>query len=263
MIPSANLAHEPAAQAFADFVQIVQRLRKECPWDKEQTHDSIKHLLIEEAYETVEAIDNNDLNELKKELGDLLLHVVFHAVIAQETDTFSLQEVIVTESQKLIRRHPHVYGDVTVQDTASVLSNWEKIKQTENEGKIKGVLDGVPKQLPALLQAERIQDKASGVGFDFPDAEGAFEKVLEEIEEFKVATGAEAEKEFGDILFALVNYARFKKISPENALRNTNQKFMSRFAYIEAELRKMDKTPSEASLEEMDRLWEEAKIVMR
>lgn len=262
MIPPADLGQEEAAQAFADFVQIVQRLRKECPWDKEQTHSSIKHLLIEEAYETVTAIDQNNLQELKKELGDLMLHVVFHAVMAQETADFTLKDVLITESEKLIRRHPHVYGDLTVQDTASVLSNWEKIKQTENEGKVKGVLDGVPNQLPALLQAERIQDKAAGVGFDFPDAEGAFEKVVEEINEFKVATAEDAEKEFGDILFALVNYARFKGFSPENALRGTNQKFMSRFAYIESQLRAQGKSPDTATLEEMDALWEAAKGVV-
>ena len=259
MIPSANLQQEPAAQSFADFVQIVQRLRKECPWDKEQTHASIKHLLIEEAYETVEAIDKNELNELKKELGDLLLHVVFHAVIAEESNDFNLKDIIVTESEKLIRRHPHVYGTIAVSDTATVLANWEKIKQTENGGKRKGVLDGVPKELPALLQAERIQEKVAGVGFDFPDATAAFEKVLEEIEEFKQAAGEAAEQEFGDILFSLVNYARFKGITPENALRATNQKFINRFKWVEDVLAATGKNPSDATLAEMDVLWEAAK----
>ena len=247
--------------AYADFVAIVRQLRRDCPWDREQTHASVKHLLIEEAYETVEAIDDGDADELKKELGDVLLHVVFHSVIAEQNGTFTLPDVIEAETEKLVRRHPHVFGDVRVEGTDEVLQNWEQIKM--KEGKT-SVLEGVPRRLPALLRAYRVQQKAAGVGFDFPDAAGAWEKVEEEIGEFKhlAASGAsdeDKEEEFGDLLFALVNYARFAGLNPENALRRTNAKFVQRFQHIEKRLAEKEQSFSDVDLAAMDRLWDEAK----
>ena len=248
-------------EAYADFVAIVRQLRRDCPWDREQTHESVKHLLLEEAHETVEAIDEADWPELKKELGDVLLHVVFHSVIAEEDGTFTLQDVIEAETEKLVRRHPHVFGDTHVNGTGEVLQNWEKIKMAEGKT---SVLEGVPRQLPALLRAYRVQQKAAGVGFDFPAAAGAWEKVEEEIGEFKhlAASGAsdrEKEAEFGDLLFALVNYARFAGINPENALRRTNAKFTRRFQHIERRLAEAGQAFTDVDLEAMDRLWDEAK----
>ena len=249
-------------EAYADFVAIVRQLRRDCPWDREQTHASIKHLLIEEAYETVEAIDEEDWQGLKKELGDLLLHVVFHSVIAEQGERFELQEVIEAESEKLIRRHPHVFGEVAVGGVDEVLTNWEQIKL--KEGEKKSVLGGVPKQLPALLRAHRIQEKAAGVGFDFPNKEGAWEKVEEEIREFhhlaETQTDPDAlEAEFGDVLFALVNYARFAGVTPENALRRTNDKFVRRFQHIERRLAEQGQSVADVDLAEMDHFWDEAK----
>lgn len=254
--------HEHVIDEFSKFVTIIERLRKECPWDREQTHASIKHLLIEEAYETVEAIENDDLDELKKELGDLLLHVVFHSVIAAETGSFHLDEVIRLESEKLIRRHPHVFAETDVKDTGEVLANWEKIKR--EEGGRRSVTAGVPASLPSLLRAHRIQEKVSGVGFDFPDGEDAWKKVEEELGEFRrhVKTGAEhddLEDEFGDVLFALVNYARFVDVNPENALRRTNEKFNRRFRFIEQRLTEQGREFDQLSLAEMDEIWDEAK----
>ena len=246
---------EADLEAFADFVAIVRQLRRDCPWDREQTHESVKHLLIEEAYETVSAIDEEDWDELKKELGDLLLHVVFHGVIAEQDRRFTLREVIRMETEKLVRRHPHVFGDVTVGSVGEVLQNWEQIKRSE--GQRRSALEGVPRHLPALLRAHRIQEKAAGVGFDFPDRHGAWEKVDEEIREFHElaeAGSAEREKEFGDLLFALVNYARFVGINPENALSRTNDKFARRFRFVEERV-----DTGSATLEEMDALWDEAK----
>lgn len=242
-------------------MQIVRRLRKECPWDREQTHESVKHLLIEEAYEVVEAIDTNDVEELKKELGDVFLHVLFHSVIAEENGSFTLEEVIETETAKLIRRHPHVFGESSAEDAAEVLDHWEKIKQEEDERT--SVLQGVPAQLPALLRAYRVQSKAAGVGFDFPEWEGAWTKVDEELDELHRAQQAgsdeEVSEEFGDLLFALVNYARFLDVNPENALRETTQKFTDRFQHIERRLAAEGKIPDDVSLETMDRYWNEAK----
>ncbi len=248
--------------AYADFVAIVKQLRRDCPWDRVQTHESVKHLLIEEAYETVEAIDEEDWDELKRELGDLLLHVVFHSVIAEQNGSFTLKDVIEAETDKLVRRHPHVFGDTEVDGVDDVLTNWEQIKL--KEGKKKSALQGVPKELPSLLRALRVQEKAAGVGFDFPASDGAWEKVEEEIHEFKrqAETGGSAaarEEEFGDVLFALVNYARFVDINPENALRRTNDKFVRRFQHIEHRLAEQHKTMAESDLEEMDRYWDEAK----
>ena len=260
---------EPAErlEAYADFIAIVKQLRRDCPWDREQTHESVKHLLIEEAYEVVEAIESGDREELKGELGDVFLHVLFHARIAEEEERFTIQDVIEAEMDKLIRRHPHVFGDADTDDTDEVLANWEKIKQQERAETDDGapsVLDGVPTQLPALLRALRVQEKAAGVGFDFPDREGAWGKVEEELREFKEtldqdAPEAEKEAEFGDLLFGLVNYARFAGLNPENALRRTTDTFMRRFQHIEERLAEDDKTVADVDLPEADALWEEAK----
>jgi len=249
-------------ESYADFVAIVRQLRRDCPWDREQTHESVKHLLIEEAYETVEAIDEQNWDELRKELGDLLLHVVFHSVMAEQEGRFTLQDVIRGETEKLVRRHPHVFGEQEVGGVADVLSNWERIKL--KEGEKRSALQGVPGTLPALLRAQRIQEKAAGVGFDFPEESGAWQKVEEEMKELRaaIADQASAEKkeaEFGDLLFALVNYARFIDVTPENALRRTNERFVRRFQHIEWRLAEQGKTLAEADLEEMDRYWDEAK----
>ncbi|NNE36181.1 MAG: nucleoside triphosphate pyrophosphohydrolase [Rhodothermales bacterium] len=250
--------------AYADFVAIVRQLRRDCPWDREQTHESVRHLLIEEAYETVDAIEAGDWDELKRELGDLLLHVVFHSVIADQNGYFRLEDVIGAETDKLVRRHPHVFGDVDVENVDEVLTNWEQIKLTE--GKRKSVLGGIPPQLPALLRAHRMQEKAAGVGFDFPTPADAWHKVREELEEFERLDGsgsdaAERDREFGDLLFSLVNYARLTGLNAENALRHTIGKFANRFEYIEAQLDARGSSVIEAGLEEMDALWEDAKRV--
>jgi MazG family protein len=260
-----NPAYEPdeeTVRAFGTFVAIVRQLRRDCPWDREQTHESVRHLLVEETYETVEAIESGDRAELAKELGDLLLHVVFHSAMAEQEGTFDVRHVIERESEKLIRRHPHVFGDVMVNGSGAVVRNWEEIKMSE--GGRTSSLDGVPAMLPSLLRAFRIQEKAAGVGFDFATPEDAFGKVEEEIGEFRAhADSAESqeerEKEFGDVLFALVNYARLAGINPENALRATNDKFVRRFRYIEDQLRKSGKSPSQSDLQEMDKLWDQAK----
>jgi len=267
-----NLSDSDRAKAvpdlFADFVAVVRRLRRECPWDREQTHASVRHLLIEEAYEAVDAIEKEDWPDLKGELGDLLLHVVFHSEIAETTHgEFEFEDVVRVEMEKLVRRHPHVFGDIAVSGTGEVLRNWEQIKQQERaaggEGR-RSVLDGVPAQLPALLRAQRVQEKAAGVGFDFPEADGAWEKVEEEIHELKTLLASEAdaatrEKEFGDVLFALVNYARFTGVNPENALRATVDKFQRRFTHVEARLAASGRSFEESDLAEMDSYWDEAK----
>jgi XTP/dITP diphosphohydrolase len=248
---------------FNEFVQIVERLRKECPWDREQTNDSIKTATIEEAYEVVEAIDNNDYDELKKELGDLLLHVVFHTVIAEESNHFKIDDVIETIQEKLIRRHPHVFGDKEVSGAEEVKTNWEEIKLSEGR---ENLLDGMPPLLPALQRAHRIQEKVSKVGFDWEKKEDVWKKVIEEIEEMhrseKVGTHDELEGEIGDVIFALVNYARFLKVNPENALRKTNKKFIKRFGYVEKKITESGRKLSESTLEEMDKFWEESKTIV-
>ena len=258
-----------APDLYADFVAVVRRLRRDCPWDREQTHESVRHLLIEEAYEAVDAIEDGDWDELKGELGDLLLHVVFHAEIAETTTgAFTLEDVIRTEMEKMVRRHPHVFGDTVVSGTGEVLRNWEQIKQQEraSRGEVerRSVLDGVPRQLPALLRAQRVQEKAAGVGFDFPEAAGAWAKVEEEVLELRTlveagASAGEREAEFGDVLFALVNYARFTDVNPENALRRTLDKFQRRFQHVEQRLTEQDRSFAEADLEELDGYWDEAK----
>ena len=267
-IYDAEFAESPERlEAYADFAAIVKQLRRDCPWDREQTHASVKHLLIEEAYEVVDAIDREDGDELAEELGDVFLHVLFHARIAEEDGRFSIDDVLEAETEKLIRRHPHVFGDRQAGDADEVLQSWEEIKQAEREeedDEPTSALDGVPQQLPALLQALRIQEKAAGVGFDFPDREGAWEKVEEELDEFRetIDDGApdeEREAEFGDLLFALVNYARFADVNPENALRATNAKFTDRFSSIERRLREDGQSWDDLSLADASVLWEEAK----
>ena len=254
---------------YADFVAIVRRLRRECPWDREQTHDSVKHLTIEEAYEMVDAVDAGDPDELAKELGDLFLHVLFHAHIAETEGTFDIADVMRAEMTKLVRRHPHVFGDEVVGGTGDVLRNWEAIKRAEREeagtpDATPSALDGVPEALPALLRAERVQEKAAAVGFDFPTPDEAWAKVTEETAELKALADAGAppealEDELGDLLFATVNYARLNGVVAENALRRTLGKFSRRFQHVEAGLAASGRTPAEATLEEMDALWEAAK----
>ncbi len=252
-------------EAFNRLLTIMDELRENCPWDKKQTLESLRHLTIEETYELSDAILENDLPEIKKELGDLMLHNVFYARIASEQKAFDIADVLNAICDKLIERHPHIYSDVVANDEETVKSNWEKIKlRTGN----KSVLQGVPGSLPALVKAIRIQDKARGVGFDWERKEQVWEKVEEEMQEFKAefnATAPEAinhEKamaEFGDLLFSLVNYARFINIDPEEALERTNKKFIKRFQYLETESAKDGKTMGEMTLAEMDVYWNKAK----
>jgi XTP/dITP diphosphohydrolase len=245
---------------FKELYDIVKTLRVKCPWDKEQTNDSIKANTLEEAYEVVDAIDNNDYEELKKELGDLALHVVFHSIIAEEKNEFTLDDVFDSINEKLIRRHPHVFGDVKADNAEEVKKNWEAIKLTEGR---KSVLDGIPENFPSLLKAYRLQEKASKVGFDWKKKEDVWEKVVEEIHEMqnseKSETLDELETEIGDVFFALINYARFVGVNPENALRRTNNKFIKRFQYIEEKINESGRQINESNLEEMDKYWEESK----
>lgn len=245
---------------FEDLVDIVKTLRRECPWDRKQTHDSIKDNLIEEAYEAVEAIDRRDFDELKKELGDLLLHVIFQTNLASENDHFDIGDVIRTIQEKMIRRHPHVYGDTDADDEQQVAENWEIIKMDEGKS---SVLEGIPASIPALIRAQRMQEKASNVGFDWPGRQEVWEKLEEEIDEFRQTLDKNnpelIEEEFGDLLFSLVNVGRFFDLNAEDALRLTNRKFEKRFRYIEEQLLADNKTPREATLEEMDRHWNQAK----
>lgn len=245
---------------FEDLAELISILRKECPWDRKQTHESIKDNLIEEAYEAIDALDHQDFGEFKKELGDLLLHVLFHSEIASETNTFNIGDVIYTLMEKLIRRHPHVFGETAVQDEAEVAQNWESIKLTEGK---KSTLDGLPVHLPALIRAQRMQEKAANVGFDWPEWHQAWEKLDEELQEFRdtLEKGDQAASadEFGDVLFSLVNISRYFDLNAEDSLRKTNTKFEERFRYIEKKLKEQGKTPKESTLEEMDTYWNEAK----
>ena len=247
-------------QAFDRLLTIMEQLREQCPWDKKQTMQTLRHLTIEETYELGDAILDNDLEEVKKELGDLMLHLVFYAKIGSETNDFDIADVLNTVCEKLIHRHPHIYGDVKVENEEDVKRNWEKLKL--KEGKT-SVLEGVPKSLPALVKASRIQDKVAGVGFDWEQPEQVWEKVEEELTEFKAEVNNKdevaMENEFGDVLFSLVNYARFLKINPENALEKTNKKFTKRFTYLEEKAKSLNKNLKEMSLEEMDVFWEQAK----
>lgn len=247
-------------EKFENLWAIMKRLRQECPWDREQTHDSIKAATLEETYEMIEAIDLKDFNELKAELGDLLLHIVFHAAIAEENKNFSIDDVIDSITEKLIRRHPHIFSDTKVKDTKEILKNWEEIKLSEGR---ESVLEGVLKNLPSLARAYRLQEKASKVGFDWEKKEDVWKKVIEEIEEMhemeKAGNQDEFEKEMGDVFFALTNYARFLGVNPENALRLTNEKFIARFSYVEKKIKETGKSVSESNLAEMDKFWEESK----
>jgi XTP/dITP diphosphohydrolase len=253
--------------AFNRLLDIMDDLREKCPWDRKQTLESLRHLTIEETYELSDAILENDLQEIKKELGDIMLHLVFYAKIGSETEDFDIKDVLNGICEKLINRHPHIYGDVLVADEDEVKKNWEQLKLKEGN---KSVLGGVPKSLPALVKAMRIQEKARGVGFDWEEKAQVWAKVEEEMQEFKEHFNAEtqvtidkeqAEAEFGDVLFSLVNYARFIDINPETALERTNKKFIKRFQYLESKASEMNKKLSEMTLAEMDVFWEEAKRI--
>lgn len=248
---------EQKKDAFERLLKIMDELRAQCPWDKKQTLESLRNLTIEETYELADAILNNDLEEIKEETGDIMLHMVFYAKIAEEKEAFDIADALNAICEKLIHRHPHIYGDVNVKDEEEVKRNWEQLKMKEGK---KSVLSGVPNALPAMVKAYRMQEKTAQVGFEWENADQVWEKVEEEIQEFKeVANGNDQDKieeEFGDIIFSLINYARFKKIDPETALEKINKKFKYRFEYIE---NKADKPLMDMSLEEMDALWNEAK----
>jgi XTP/dITP diphosphohydrolase len=247
-------------KAFDRLLTIMDELRAQCPWDKKQTMETLRHLTIEETYELGDAILENDLQEVKKELGDVLLHIVFYAKIGSETDDFDIADVCNTICEKLISRHPHIYGDVKVADEEEVKRNWENLKL--KEGKT-SVLEGVPASLPALVKASRIQEKVAGVGFDWEEPHQVFEKLQEELGELQHEINSDnqdkIEAEFGDVLFSMINYARFLKVNPENALERTNKKFIKRFQYLESKAKKMNKSLKEMTLAEMDVYWNEAK----
>lgn len=246
--------------AFNRLLDIMDELREQCPWDKKQTLESLRNLTIEETYELADAILENDLEEIKKELGDVLLHIVFYAKIGAEKKAFDIADVANAISDKLIHRHPHIYGDVKVENEQDVQRNWEKIKLKEGN---KSVLEGVPKSLPALIKASRIQEKVAGVGFDWEEPHQVWEKVQEELHELntEIKNGNQdrINAEFGDVLFSMINYARFINVNPENALENTNKKFTKRFQFLEEAAKKEGKELSNMSLTEMDVYWEKSK----
>ena len=250
--------------AFNRLLDIMDDLREKCPWDKKQTLESLRHLTIEETYELADAILENELNEIKNELGDVLLHLVFYAKIGSEKKAFDIGDVANAISDKLITRHPHIYGDVVVKDESEVKENWEKLKLKEGKN---SVLEGVPKSLPALVKANRIQDKVAGVGFDWEERSQVWEKVQEEItelnEEIKKGSKDSIESEFGDVLFSMINFARFIDVNPENALEKTNKKFINRFQYLEKAAKKEGKELSEMTLSEMDVYWELSKKIFK
>lgn len=249
-------------EAVDRLLTIMDELREKCPWDKKQTFESLRHLTVEEVYELGDAIVAKDYEEVKKELGDLLLHLVFYAKMGSEMEQFDLADVAHAISDKLVYRHPHIYGDVTAHSPEEVLSNWEKLKLKEGTGK-QSVLGGVPKGLPAMIKAIRIQEKAKGVGFDWENKEAVWEKVVEELEEFQVEVNAEnqlqMEEEFGDVLFSMINYARFVGINPELALERTNVKFVKRFQFIEQKAREQGREVHNLSIEELEHYWNLAK----
>lgn len=246
--------------AFNRLLDIMDDLREKCPWDKKQTLQTLRHLTIEETYELGDAILDNNLEEVKKELGDLLLHIVFYAKIGSESNSFDMADVANDICEKLIHRHPHIYGDVVVENEEEVKQNWEKLKLKEGK---QSVLEGVPKSLPAMVKASRIQDKVKGVGFDWEEPHQVWEKVQEELQELqhevKTNDQDKIEAEFGDVLFSMINYARFLKVNPEDALERTNKKFIKRFMYLEQKAKELGKNLSEMTLAEMDVFWEEAK----
>jgi len=251
---------ESQLQAFGELLDIMDELREKCPWDKKQTMNSLRHLTIEETYELGDAILDNDLSEIQKELGDLLLHIVFYAKIGSESNDFDIQDVINGINEKLISRHPHVFGDVVADTEEQVAKNWEQLKLKEGK---KSILEGVPKSLPALVKASRIQDKAASAGFDWDRSEQVFEKVQEEIDELhqevKLADQKRIEAEFGDVLFSLINYARFINVDPESALERTNKKFIKRFQYLETEAKKNGESLKDMTLAQMDVYWNQSK----
>lgn len=248
-------------EAFGQLLDIMDDLREKCPWDKKQTLQSLRHLTLEEVYELTDAILEENLPEIKKEIGDVLLHLVFYAKIASEKGSFDIADVINSLNEKLIFRHPHIYGDTQVKDEEEVKQNWEKLKLKEGNTSI---LAGVPKGLPSLIKAYRMQDKVKGIGFDFPNEEEAWQKVEEEIREFKAEKTIEKqEEELGDVLFSLINYARIKGINPDTALEKTNAKFRNRFQKMEALAQDREISLSDLSLSELDELWEEAKGILK
>lgn len=247
---------DPRLLAFERLLNIMDDLRAKCPWDMKQTFESLRHLTIEETYELSDAILNNDLPEVKKELGDLLLHMVFYAKLGEEANAFNITDVLTGICEKLISRHPHIYGDVKVENAEDVKQNWEQLKLKEGN---KSVLGGVPASLPSLVKASRMQDKAAQVGFDWPGIDAVWEKVEEELHEFKDAKGEEKEAEFGDLIFSLVNYARWLKINPDDALERTNRKFKYRFEVIEKHAKEQGRNMKDMTLEEMDAIWDLAK----
>ncbi len=247
-------------KAFDRLLTIMDELRAQCPWDKKQTMETLRHLTIEETYELGDAILDNDLEEVKKELGDVLLHIVFYSKIGSETNDFDIADVCNGICEKLISRHPHIYGDVKVENEEDVKRNWENLKLKEGK---KSVLEGVPNSLPALVKANRIQEKVAGVGFDWEEPSQVWEKVEEELKELKAEIDFNnqdaIESEFGDVMFSMVNYARFLNVNPENALERTNKKFSKRFQYLEEKAQALNKPLKEMTLAEMDVFWEEAK----
>jgi XTP/dITP diphosphohydrolase len=256
------MSHTARASAFERLAVIMDELRAQCPWDKKQTLESLRHLTIEETHELSDAILDNDLDGIKKELGDLMLHLLFYAKLGEEKGEFNIEDVIHAQCEKLIHRHPHIYGDVKVQDEEEVKRNWESLKLKEGNT---SVLGGVPKSLPAVIKSMRIQEKARGVGFDWENADQVWAKVEEELNEFRQESSegndARAGEEFGDLIFALINYARFKNINPEEALERTNRKFIRRFRHVEESAAKIGKPLREMTLAEMDVYWEEAKAM--
>ena len=250
--------------AFNSLLDIMDELREKCPWDKKQTLESLRHLTIEETYELADAILDNDLEEVKNELGDLLLHIVFYAKIGSETKAFDIGDVAEGIAEKLIHRHPHVYGEASVADEEEVKKNWEKLKLKEGRD---SVLEGVPKSLPAMIKASRIQDKVAGVGFDWEASEQVWEKVQEELSELntevKNGNTQNIESEFGDVLFSMINYARFIGVNPENALERTNKKFSNRFQYLENAAKTSGKELAGMSLNEMELYWQKSKVFFK
>ena len=250
--------------AFNSLLDIMDELREKCPWDKKQTLESLRHLTIEETYELADAILDNDLEEVKNELGDLLLHIVFYAKIGSETKAFDIGDVAEGIAEKLIHRHPHIYGEASVADEEEVKKNWEKLKLKEGRN---SVLEGVPKSLPAMIKASRIQDKVAGVGFDWEASEQVWEKVQEELSELntevKNGNTQNMESEFGDVLFSMINYARFIGVNPENALERTNKKFSNRFQYLENAAKTSGKELAGMSLNEMELYWQKSKVFFK
>jgi len=255
----------PELAAFERLLDIITELREKCPWDRKQTIESLRYLTIEETYELSDAIIDNDMEEVKKELGDLIMHVVFYAQIGFERKEFAIDDVLNSVCDKLVRRHPHIYGDVEAHDEEDVKRNWEQIKLAEGK---KSVLEGVPKSLPAMVKANRIQEKARGIGFDWDKQEQVWDKVKEEMQELQTeiengADHARIEDEFGDVLFSMINYSRFIGVNPEDALERTNKKFIQRFQYLEEKAAEQGKKMADMTLGEMEAIWQEAKTAAK